>query len=175
VVERLPDLACKVLAFVEKAWFGGLRVKPKVYQLEEFDLELMARLTQLERIAFGEGGMNQWMLAPHVRYGRVFCLEYADEIIGVMEFMSCCKEPDTCYLAGISVDPKYQNRGFGRFFLDEALSRVKEDGFTRVILTVAPKNDRAIHLYRSFGFEEGELLVDVYGPGEDWMEMVKEA
>jgi ribosomal-protein-alanine N-acetyltransferase len=144
-----------------------------VYRLDKFNKKIMDRLTFLEKTAFGEGGMNQWQLAPLVRYGKVFCLEYAGEIIGVLQFMRLW-EGQVCYLVGITVEPDHRFNGYGKFFLQEALGQIRRDGFRQVLLTVALDNKQAIEIYTDLGFREAGFLKEEYGPGEDRLLMVLE-
>jgi len=137
-----------------------------VFRLEEVTPQIMERLTHLEKTAFGEGGMNHWQLAPLVRYGRVFCLAYGGEIIGVMEFMRTWDQY-ACYLVGITIVPQYRSLGYGKYFLKQVLDQIQRDGFRKVLLTVAEDNIPARRLYASFGFQQVGFLKDEYGPGED--------
>lgn len=62
------------------------------------------------------------------------------------------------YLGGVAIDPDHKGKGWGREMLAEALDLAKERGYTRVELTVATVNARAIALYESMGFvNEGRL------------------
>jgi L-phenylalanine/L-methionine N-acetyltransferase len=59
---------------------------------------------------------------------------------------------------GMAVDPEWRGRGIGAALLGEAFRWAGWAGVEKVFLTVYPHNDRAIKLYRKFGFvEEGRL------------------
>ena len=61
----------------------------------------------------------------------------------------------------LMIDKKYQGRGYGRAALQAALDLVRTwplGKADRIWLSYEPENERAIRLYRSFGFEEnGEM------------------
>jgi putative acetyltransferase len=59
---------------------------------------------------------------------------------------------------GMSVDEKWRGRGIGAALLSEAFRWARWAGVEKLALTVYPHNQRAINLYKKFGFvEEGRL------------------
>lgn len=64
---------------------------------------------------------------------------------------------------GISVLPSFQNKGIGRKLLEALLSwATKKTDLQKIRLRVMAQNVGAIHLYKSFGFqEEGRLKAEV--------------
>jgi RimJ/RimL family protein N-acetyltransferase len=59
---------------------------------------------------------------------------------------------------GMVVAPEWRERGIGSALLAEAFRWAGWAGVEKVVLTVYPHNDRAINLYKKFGFiEEGRL------------------
>ena len=69
-------------------------------------------------------------------------------------------EPVGRHLAwlGMVVAPEWRERGIGSCLLAEAFRWAGWAGVEKVLLTVYPHNDRAINLYKKFGFtEEGRL------------------
>jgi ribosomal protein S18 acetylase RimI-like enzyme len=55
---------------------------------------------------------------------------------------------------GFAVLPEYRGRGYGRQILARAIEQALETKPEKVILEVAPENDRALGLYLSVGFRE---------------------
>jgi putative acetyltransferase len=70
-------------------------------------------------------------------------------------------DPPSAHVGGIGmgVHPRFQGRGVGRAIMSTLLEIGEEHlGFTRIELEVYVDNERAVRLYRSFGFEmEGTL------------------
>jgi L-phenylalanine/L-methionine N-acetyltransferase len=59
---------------------------------------------------------------------------------------------------GMSVDREWRGQGVGSALLAEAFRWARWAGVEKVTLTVYPENERALALYRKFGFsEEGRL------------------
>jgi ribosomal protein S18 acetylase RimI-like enzyme len=56
------------------------------------------------------------------------------------------------YLSRLAVDPAMAGRGLGRRLVEGALAATRDHGLTRCVLEVADTNERAIALYRAFGF-----------------------
>ncbi len=130
---------------------------------------IATELTEIEKKAFGEGGLhNEWLLVPMIRYGRVFAAELEGRLIGSAQFMRTWTGQDTVYFYGISLLPEYRGKGLGTAFLNEIMGALKNDGFRRVVLSVSPQNQRAVHLYRDrYGFKTVRAAAGEYGPGED--------
>lgn len=55
---------------------------------------------------------------------------------------------------GIALFQKYTGMGLGRVLMDRMIKYAKENGFEQMELTVVSNNERALQLYKSFGFEE---------------------
>lgn len=62
------------------------------------------------------------------------------------------------YLGGLAIDPLFAGKGFARKMLQEIKVMAIQKGFTRIELTVAVINEKAIRLYEQAGFlQEGRL------------------
>lgn len=55
---------------------------------------------------------------------------------------------------GIALFQKYTGMGLGRVLMDRMIKYAKKSGFEQMELTVVSDNERALKLYKSFGFEE---------------------
>lgn len=72
------------------------------------------------------------------------------------------------YIAGeatlmdICVDPNLQGNGFGKFLLQQFLSRAKELGAEKIFLEVRAKNIAAQMLYINHGFKEISRRIGYY-------------
>ena len=61
---------------------------------------------------------------------------------------------------GIALFQKYTGMGLGRVLMDRMIKYAKESGFEQMELTVVSSNERAVKLYKSFGFEECGRMPD---------------
>ena len=72
------------------------------------------------------------------------------------------------YLGGLAVHPDYFGKGFGRKMLLEIIDFCKKREFSRIELSVAVHNQKAIQLYEDIGFtKEGVLKNYTYLKSKD--------
>lgn len=64
---------------------------------------------------------------------------------------------------GISVLKEYWSKGLGSILMKSAIEEAKNIGFTKIELLVRIANERAVNLYKKYGFEiEGNIRNDIY-------------
>lgn len=151
---------------------GGVIVR----EVQAHETNTLKSIMEIERQAFGNGGLvNEWLLIPVLRYGKLFVAELAqanatseDKVIGCAQFLKTWAGEGEAYMYGLSLLPSYRGRGLGTEFLAKLILKLKTEGITRLILSVSPENQGALHLYRDkAGFEDKAYVRDEYGPGED--------
>jgi ribosomal-protein-alanine N-acetyltransferase len=71
------------------------------------------------------------------------------ELIGYVVVMMAV---DEAHLLNISVEKRHQGMGFGARLLRHAMSVARTLGARTLLLEVRPSNERALELYRHFGF-----------------------
>lgn len=59
-------------------------------------------------------------------------------------------------LCNIYIDKSFRNKGLCQKMLKEILHNLKQEGFHSVDLTVDPSNQKAVHIYKKFGFQTVE-------------------
>lgn len=64
------------------------------------------------------------------------------------------RDPGSCFLSALAVDPHWRRRGIADRLMDAALKRAAAEGFDRVTLHVWADNHAARRLYEKHGFEE---------------------
>ena len=62
------------------------------------------------------------------------------------------------YLGGVAIHPDHTGKGYAKEMILDAMDLVKTLGFSRIELTVATSNDRAIDLYTKCGFKAEGIL-----------------
>ncbi|MGM0508471.1 MAG: GNAT family N-acetyltransferase [Fusobacteriota bacterium] len=144
----------------------------KVYEANPESKKDVQAIKSIESEAFGEGGIDEWVILPIIRCGKVYLLKKDDETIGIAEIIKKW-EKNAIYIYSIALKLNFCGKGYGTFFLDEILKRLKSENIKKVYLTVSPDNIRAIKLYEKFGFKKGKFLKDEYGPGKDRIYMKK--
>lgn len=58
------------------------------------------------------------------------------------------------YLYAFRIREGYQNKGYGKKLLQEVISELRREGYGEFTVGVEDDNEIAIHVYRSFGFNE---------------------
>ncbi len=139
----------------------------KVDLLQTVDLSSITRLVQLEREAFGIGGLNEWHLVPFIRHGKVYIIRQKEEIVGLIQYMRDWDTPRKAYLMGVSIAKEMRGKGLGTTLIRASLQEIKKEDIVEVELTVDPENQNAIKVYNEkLGFVMKETRIDEYGAGE---------
>lgn len=70
----------------------------------------------------------------------------------------CYFDGKRCFIEEFAIDSKYQNKGIGGKALEIFVEKMKEQGFTAVVLS-SHKNSRAFNFYKKHGFKETGWIV----------------
>jgi ribosomal-protein-alanine N-acetyltransferase len=73
------------------------------------------------------------------------------ELAGYYLLMYAC---DEAHLLDVAVAADRQGEGLGRYLLDKAAERAREQGMLSILLEVRPSNGRALHVYKQYGYAE---------------------
>ena len=134
-------------------------------ELKDVDLELLKKIVVIEEEAFeGNGNVDLWILKALIRYGKVFVLEEAGEIVSIAEYMQVMDKKEV-FLYGLSTRKRYRHRGWAKKIMKESEEYLKKCGYEVISLTVDPNNDIAIDMYKKLGFEIKEFQENEYGMG----------
>lgn len=134
-------------------------------ELKDVDLELLKKIVVIEEEAFeGNGNVDLWILKALIRYGKVFVLEEAGEIVSIAEYMQVMDKKEV-FLYGLSTRKRYRHKGWAKKIMKESEEYLKKCGYEVISLTVDPNNDIAIDMYKKLGFEIKEFQENEYGMG----------
>lgn len=97
-------------------------------------------------------------------------LKIDDEIIGYYDIWFLFENVD---LAFIAVKKEYQHMGYGTLLMKDLIHRCLEKGTEFINLEVRSDDQRAVGLYKKFGFEEVNVRKDYYEKNKDALCMVK--
>lgn len=86
---------------------------------------------------------------------RIFLVaEYKNQIVGVITLSGSNKRRIMHKgELGITVRKRFWGKGIGSSLMEECLKLAKQRGFKKIQLEVMSNNDRAMALYKKFGFE----------------------
>ncbi|MBR5993388.1 MAG: GNAT family N-acetyltransferase [Lachnospiraceae bacterium] len=92
---------------------------------------------------------------------NMVCIENG-EFIGTSTYSKSRwdKWPDAGEVISIYLLPEYYGKGYGRPLLTATLNKLKEQGYTEVLLWVLEENSRARRFYERFGFTCTEDTMD---------------
>ena len=146
----------------------------KFLEIKAKDKKYIEQIIEIEKEAFGEsGGVDEWILKPIIRYGKVFVLIIEDEVIGIAEYIRDF-DGDEVFLYGFSIKKEYRKCGYGKKLLEKSIEVFRENKIKKIGLTVALGNEGAIELYKKMGFKKEEMLKDEYGKGVDRLYLGRE-
>jgi ribosomal-protein-alanine N-acetyltransferase len=74
-----------------------------------------------------------------------------DELIGYFLVMYAL---DEAHLLDVAVARARQGGGLGRYLLDQIVERSRAHGMESILLEVRPSNERALAVYKKYGFAE---------------------
>jgi ribosomal-protein-alanine N-acetyltransferase len=141
--------------------------------IEHTSTEKLEQILDIERQAFGKGALNEYVIVPILRYGKVYAaVDEDDDPIACAYFMRDMGEIGNAYLMSIAVLPVFRGKDVGTELLKYAFTHLKRFGITKIRLTVDPANFSALSVYREkLGFTVVESSKDEYGEGEDRLVM----
>lgn len=61
---------------------------------------------------------------------------------------------DEAHLLDVAVAGQRHGTGLGRYLLDRIAARARDQGMESILLEVRPSNERALHVYRRYGYQE---------------------
>lgn len=140
----------------------------RILPVTEYDFE---RIYELEQRIFPEPYSLELLLHDFVNnpFSRYFKLIEDHETIGYAGVWVLFEDAQ---IVTIGIDPDFQGKGYGRRLLHYLMDYLQEEGCERVTLEVRVSNEKALTLYRSFGFEPVAIRKHYYENGEDAYLMV---
>lgn len=133
-----------------------LLLHAEFFPMNERDLDDVAALeAALQPFPWSRGNFADSLTAGH----SVWVCRLGGELIGFSVVMSVI---DEAHLLNIGVGERYQGQGYGARLLRNAMQSAKLGGAAKMFLEVRPSNERAVELYRHFGFRQIGLRKGYY-------------
>lgn len=103
------------------------------------------------------------MKTLHIKNALTWLAIEGDEIIGLVNVRpyETSRDKDNATV-GITVKKSYWSKGIGRRLMNKAIEFFNKSTLHRLELLVVKDNERAVHLYRSLGFEEEGTLKEFH-------------
>ena len=89
----------------------------------------------------------------------LYIYEQEDKAVGMFKLVPMkFRNSHIMYLGGVAIHPDHAGKGYAKEMILDAMDLVKTLGFSRIELTVATSNHRAIDLYSKCGFKTEGIL-----------------
>lgn len=156
-----------------------LDINIDIEEILNFDYKLVNSIKVLEERNLGKkASINEWVIPVIIRYGKMVVaikkeekkegtIKDSLEIVGVCELIKSWRDKGKAFIHSFYVDRNFRSKGIGKKLLSKVIEMLKAENIKGIELTVDPKNEVAINLYRSFGFGIVEYRKDEYGKGID--------
>ena len=138
-------------------------------RIKEVTLKDLNQIHKIEKEVFGEDSFSKKLIKRLIQKNLFFIkLELKDIKKPLIGFAICLKDrQDQVNIINFVIKPKFQNKGYGGYLLEETLNKVKKmDEITQVVLNVKIYNQKAIHLYEKFKFKIINKIDDYYKSGD---------
>lgn len=133
-----------------------LQLPAEFFPMNERDLDAVAALeASLQAFPWSRGNFADSLSAGH----SVWVLRLGGDLLGFSVVMSVI---DEAHLLNIGVGRAYQGQGYGARMLRHAMECARLGGAAKLFLEVRPSNERAVELYRHFGFRQIGLRKGYY-------------
>lgn len=119
---------------------------PEVYKIEK----------EAFSIPWSENAFLESLELPHAMF---FVAEYEGEIAGYVGMYHVFQEGD---ITNIAVKSSARGKGIAHALLEELQKQAIESGILDLTLEVRESNERAIHIYEKFGFENVGIRKNFY-------------
>ena len=138
----------------------------------EWNVSFVDELFGLEKAIFKDPWSKYAILSAinsRIFHAEVL-LDEKEEIIAYYGFYSLSPE---AHIANLAVREDKRGIGLGSLILERLLSEAVKLGDTDFTLEVRPSNEKAISLYKKYGFKVEGRRKNYYGDGEDALIMWK--
>ncbi len=139
-------------------------------QVEYASMCDIPRLCELLKILFGQEREFYYdetvqsrglaMILSDASIGSIFVIKEERYIVGMVSFLwtvSTALGAKVAWLEDMVIDSPYQNKGYGKMLLGEALDAMKKLTCKRVRLLTDADNAYAQKLYQRFGFDHSSM------------------
>ena len=125
-----------------------LRLTAEFFPMNERDLDTVSALeASLQPFPWSRGNFADSLAVGH----SAWVLRLGGDLIGFSVVMVVI---DEAHLLKIGVDQRYQGQGYGARMLRHAMENARLNLATKLFLEVRLSNERAVELYRHFGFRQ---------------------
>lgn len=128
----------------------------EMFPMNQHDLDAVTELERsVQAFPWSRGNFADSLSAGH----GVWVCRIGGELVGFSVVMVVC---DEAHLLNVAVAKRHQGQGYGARLLQHAMRQARLYGARNLLLEVRPSNQRALELYRLFGFRQVGLRRGYY-------------
>ena len=134
--------------------------------------ENLTDLIQLHKVINGEDSDENIKNYYENYCGKVYVLNYKNKMIGFLALSNQLWN-QVSIIEQMSIDEKYQGKGYGKEFIRFIVLKAKERNDRFITVQTATWNSKGIKFYIREGFKQKTVFKDYFGDNVDmtWLEM----
>ena len=135
---------------------SDFNIAAEFFPMNERDLDTVAALeASMQVFPWSRGNFADSLAVGH----SAWVLRVGGDLIGFSVVMTVI---DEAHLLNVGVCQRYQGQGYGARLLRHAMENARLNHASKLFLEVRPSNERAVELYRHFGFRQIGLRKGYY-------------
>lgn len=138
--------------------------------------KIKGKKDQLHLVHYNAHWYGQSQLKDDIHF---FLVQSTEDDIGVICFGQYYKddylqdkEPDTGEIIHIVVDARHQGNGYSKQMAALAITKLKEQGYAKIVVAIAEDNVISQSLWKKLGFKETDQKNYDGDPVYEWIELV---
>lgn len=133
------------------------------FKIEKLTEKYIESVFDIETKLLGKCDKNSIESTLHNKKLNYYLLIENEKLIGFFECFILSPEAE---LYDIVVDEKYQGNGYSKIMMDYFINLAKGNSVDTIFLEVNSINNKAINLYRKYGFVEYSIRKNYYGEND---------
>ena len=113
-----------------------------------------------------------YFIKSQAKNTSIFLIIKSNNIIAGYIICSINKINKSSRIYSLAIGELFRERGLGRLLMDTVINTIKNTEVKKIFLEVSTKNQVAIGLYKTLGFETIKTLLDYYEDGSDAYKMM---
>lgn len=125
----------------------------------------LKKIKEIESMVFGKNAFSEKLIKKLIKENLFFLkLEKSSIKKHLIGFIIVIMDQNDCAnIINVLINPKYQNKGYGSFLLNQTILKIKEfEKVKKIILNVNINNSSAIKLYEKIGFRIIQKINNYY-------------
>ena len=136
-------------------------------EIKEVNIRDLRKIVSLEQKIFKKNAFSKNLIKKLILNNLLFLkLEISKIRKELAGFIIVVKNgKDKVNIINFLIKPKYQNKGYGSYLLQETIKKIKTlSGIKKIILNVQVSNSVAIKLYEKYHFKKNSIIIEKYYP-----------